>query len=378
MLPNSNNLFSIGIFLFLLLISSACEEQKAAVSPPPPPEVEVALPLMKTITEWDEYTGRFEAVEHVDIRSRVTGYLEKITFKDGQIVKKGDLLFVIDPRPFKYALDRAQTQYSLAHKEFTRGENLVKTNAISAENFDRRRQVLKLALVTLNEAKLNLEFTQITAPIDGKVSEDFISVGNLVRENDTLLTRIVSVDPIHFEFETSQSQLLKYIRLDRAGKRPGSDTNPNPIYIKLQDEKEYLHLGRMDFVDNIVDSSTGTILGRALVPNPDAIIYPGLFGRARVIGSGEYEALLLPQKAINTDQSRKYVYVVNEENKAKRVYLELGPIWDNGLYIVRSGLVGNERVVISGIQRIRATDQPVTPIEGTIEVAEMAPQTLNP
>ena len=238
-----------------------------------------------------------------------------------------------------------------------------KTEAISQEEFDRRFQELKVAETALDDAKLNLAFTQVRAPVSGKVSRDFVNVGNLVRENETLLTRIVSVDPIHFYFEASQRMLLRYVRMDRAGKRPGSDRNPNPIFIKLQDEDDFIHAGQMDFVDNIVDPGTGTILGRALVPNPDAVIYPGLFGRARLIGSGEYEALLVPENAINTDQSRKYVYFVDDTNKVQRAYIQLGRIQEGGFYVVESGLKGNERVVVNGIQRIRSPEQTVTPVQ---------------
>jgi RND family efflux transporter MFP subunit len=354
---------SATLIIFFVFLTGCNDKAVQASIPQTPPEVDVALPVSKKITEWDEYTGRFDAVERVDVRARVTGYLTEVRFKDGQAVQKGDVLFVIDPRPFHYAVQRARAQYSLAQKDFERARALLKAKAISQEEFDRRSQVFKVAESTLNDAKLDLTFTQVKSPIDGKVSRDFVNVGNLVRENETLLTRLVSVDPIHFYFEASQADLLKSIRLDRAGKLPSSDKNPNPIFIKLPDEKDFIHEGRMDFVDNIIDPGTGTILGRAVVPNPDAIIYPGLFGRARVIGSGEYEALLVPEKAINTDQSRKYVYVVNDDNQAQRAYVELGPLQEGQFYIVRSGLQGNERIVVSGIQRIRAADQPVTPVE---------------
>lgn len=325
-------------------------------------EVDVALPLKKKIVEWDEYTGRFRAIEEVDIRARVTGYLDEIRFKDGQMVKKGDVLFVIDPRPFQYALERVQAQLALAQRQYDRAIKLQKESFISNEVIDQRLQELQVARTSLDEAKLNLEFTQVKSPISGKISRYFVSVGNLIRMDDTILTRVVSVDPIHFYFEASQADLLKYIRLDRAGKRPSSDKYPNPIDIKLQDETEYTHHGKMNFVDNIVDIGTGTILARAIVPNSDAIIYPGLFGRAKLIGSGEYEAILVPDKAINTEQTRKFVYVVDNNNKVQRVYVELGPLRNSGFYIIRKGLSGNEHVVISGIQRIQAPEQVVKPV----------------
>lgn len=351
---------SLALVLASLLVS-ACGSSSTPVKQAPP-EVEVALPLKKKIVEWDEYTGRFQAIEEVDIRSRVTGYLEAIRFKDGQMVNKGDVLFIIDPRPFRYALERAEAQVELAKRRYERATKLQKENFISNEIADQRLQELQVARTRVDEATLNLEFTAVRSPISGKISRYFVSVGNLIRMDDTILTRIVSVDPIHFYFEASQGDLLKYIRLDRAGKRPSSDKYPNPIEIKLQDEKEYTHHGKMNFVDNVVDTGTGTILARAIVPNSDAIIYPGLFGRAKLIGSGEYEAILLPDKAINTEQTRKFVYVVDKNNKVKRVFVELGPLRESSFYIIRSGLKGDEHVVISGIQRIQAPDQTVKPV----------------
>ncbi|ANN96148.1 TPA: efflux RND transporter periplasmic adaptor subunit [Legionella pneumophila] len=331
-------------------------------------EVDVALPVKKNIVEWDEYTGRFQAVEEVDVRARVTGYLEAIKFQDGQTVKKGDVLFVIDQRPFKYALARAEAQYALAKAQYERAVKLQKEKFISAEVIDQRFQDVQVAETRVQEAKLNLEFTEVKAPISGKISRDFVSVGNLIRMNDTVLTKVVSVDPIYFYFETSQNDLLKYIRLDRAGKRLSSEKKPTPVLIKLPDEKDYLHQGEVDFLDNVIDSGTGTILARALVPNPDNVIYPGLFARVKLVGSGEYEAILLPDKAINTDQARKFVYVVDNENKVNRVYVELGPLRESGFYIIRSGLKGDEKVIIHGIQRIHGPNQEVKPV--VIEVTE--------
>ncbi|HAT8293199.1 TPA: efflux RND transporter periplasmic adaptor subunit [Legionella pneumophila] len=331
-------------------------------------EVDVALPVKKNIVEWDEYTGRFQAVEEVDVRARVTGYLEAIKFQDGQTVKKGDVLFVIDQRPFKYALARAEAQYALAKAQYERAVKLQKEKFISAEVIDQRFQDVQVAETRVQEAKLNLEFTEVKAPISGKISRDFVSVGNLIRMNDTVLTKVVSVDPIYFYFETSQNDLLKYIRLDRAGKRLTSEKKPTPVLIKLPDEKDYLHQGEVDFLDNVIDSGTGTILARALVPNPDNVIYPGLFARVKLVGSGEYEAILLPDKAINTDQARKFVYVVDNENKVNRVYVELGPLRESGFYIIRSGLKGDEKVIIHGIQRIHGPNQEVKPV--VIEVTE--------
>lgn len=350
--------------LFILLcplILSACNDDQQASAPLSPPEVDVIAPLKKEVTLWDEYTGRFQAVEEVDLRARVSGYLDQINFKDGEIVRKGDTLFVIDPRPFEFELKRVEAQYSLAQKEFKRAEGLRKTRAISQEDFDRRLQELKVAEAALDDAKLNLDFTTIKAPFDGRVSDAFLDKGNLVRANDTVLTTIVSLNPIHFEFDASQADFLRYTRLDRSGQRNASSENPNPLFVKLQDEDKFNHAGFMDFVDNRVDQATGTIRGRALVGNDDLIIYPGLFGRARLLGAPNTEYILLPERTINTDQDRKFVYTVNADNQAVRSYVEVGQILDNGFVIIEDGLQGDERVVIMGMQRIRAPQQPVTP-----------------
>ena len=348
------------LLAIISLLAVSCNNSTSK-APSTPAEVDVALPLSKKIVDWDEYTGRFQAIEEVDIRSRVTGYLNLINFKDGQIVKKGDVLFEIDPRPFQYALEVAVAEEDLAKKQYDRALKLKASSFISAEAIDQRYKEMQVATTRVNEAKLNLEFTHITAPIGGKISRYYVSVGNLVKMNDTILTKIVSLDPIHFYFEASQNDLLKYIRLDKSGMLPRADTHSHTILIKLQDETEFVHKGKMDFFDNVVDEGTGTILGRAIIPNPDNIIYPGLFGRARLIGSGEYEALLLPDKAINTDQTKNYVYIVDKHNKVQRVYVELGTLRDSGFYVIKSGLKGDEHVVISGIQRIRVPEQEVKP-----------------
>jgi RND family efflux transporter MFP subunit len=360
--------------LMCLLVLLGCgddNQQGANGAGQQPPSVDVAVPLVREITQWDEYTGRFEAIDNVDIRSRVTGYLTEKKFKDGQMVKKGDTLFVIDPRPFEFVVQRAEAEYTLADKEYVRAQSLRNSRAISQEDLDQRLQEKLVAEAALNDAKLNLEFTSVKSPINGKVSDDFVNVGNLVNENQTVLTRVVSANPIHFVFDASQAELLKYLRLDRSGKRQGSDTAPNPIYIKLQDEDTYSHAGRMDFVDNIVDPNTGTINGRAVVENNQQIIYPGLFGRARLIGQKNLETMVLPEGAINSDQDRKFVYVVGDDNTVQRSYVKIGDVLDNGLIIIDSGLEPNQKVVINGLQRIRQPGQPVTPEMVDIEWTPM-------
>lgn len=345
---------------------SSGETGPAAQGPAP---VTVSTPIVKSIVEWDEYTGRFEAVETVEIRARVSGYLDSIHFEDGQIVDKGDLLFVIDPRPFEAALDGAQAELEqakarqeLAALELKRGQRLVGTGAISREVFDERRQskretdaAVAAAEAALRSAELDLSFTQILAPVAGRVSDDFVSVGNLVNggsANSTVLTTIVTLDPIHFVFDASEAQHLKYVRLGQSGQRPSSREAANPVYVKLVDETEFGHEGKMNFVDNRLDPNTGTIRGRAIFDNPDLLLAPGMFGRLRLMGSGEYEAVMLPDTAVLTDQSRRFVWLVNDENMVEYRPVQLGPVVD-GLRVIRDGLGGNDRVIIGGIQRVR-------------------------
>lgn len=345
----------------LMLVACSEPESQAPQQQAKPAEVDVAIPLQHKLTDWDEFTGRFEAINNVNLRARVTGYLIEKKFKDGQQVKKGDVLYVIDPRPFRYELKRIQAQYELAQKELDRAHVLRESNAISQEEVDRRFQELQITEASLNNAKLQLGFTEVTSPIDGKISDSYVDVGNMVEENETILTRIVSTNPIHFRFEGSQGDLLKYIRLDRAGQRPSSDSSPNPIYIKLMDEDKFYHEGRMHFVDNVVDNATGTIQATATVNNDEGIIYPGLFGRARLLGRANYDAILVPEYAINTDQDKKFVYIIDENNAIKRQYVTVGNLLENDLIVVSTGLSGNEKVVVNGIQRIQASGQEVTP-----------------
>lgn len=358
--------------LLITLLCLGCQDAKQNALPPQAPEVIVAKPLKKKIIDWDEYTGRFQAIERVEVRARVSGYLDAIEFKDGQTVEQGQVLFVIDQRPFKIARDKAEAQYELAKKEYDRALDLRKKRAIAQETLDRRAQELQVTRASLDEAQLNFEFTEVKSPIGGRVSRSQIDVGNLITggsANATLLTTVVSLDPIHFYFEGSESDLLKYIRLDRSGKRPGSDTNPNPVFTKLQDEEDYRHQGHMDFVDNEVDLSTGTIQARAIFPNPQGIIYPGLFGRARLLGSGEYQALLLPDEVIATNQSRKFVMLVGAENRAEMRFVKLGTLRDSGLRVILEGLHENDQVIINGLQRARP-GAPVTPVPGAITEAD--------
>lgn len=340
-------------------------QQPAASAPP----VTVAQPTKRTVTDWDEFTGRFEAIQQVQIRARVTGFVTGIEFKDGAFVKTGDLLYVIDPRQYEATAEQAQGQLAdakakieLAERELARAETLVKTSAVSESVVDQRRQQLQSAQAAvlqaegaLRRAELDVEFTKIKAPIDGRVSRHLVTVGNLVQGSEsgaTLLTSIVSLDPIHVYFDMDESIYLKNNRLWFEGRRPSSRDTPNPVQIILSGETKPSREGTMDFLDNRLDVGTGTLRGRALVPNQDLSILPGQFARVRVIGSAPYEALLLPDTAIASDQSRKIVFVVKADDTVEAKPVTLGPL-DGGLRVVREGLAPDDRVIVEGLQRAR-------------------------
>ncbi len=364
------------------LVLAACGPDDNGMAPNGPPPVRVATPIVEEVVEWDEYTGRFDAVEFVEVRARVSGYLKEVSFEDGQIVEKGAPLFVIDQRPFDNALKQSQAeledakaQVDLADKAVARGAELRRTRAISVEDQDERVATLRSAQArvqaaeaALANAELNLEFTEIKAPIAGRVSRNLVSVGNLVSggaADATVLTTIVSIDPMHFYFEVSETAFLKYTRANAAGTRTTSRDAANPVKVRLLDETEFTREGTMDFVENRLDQSSGTLEGRAVIANPDDFLQPGQFGRIRLLGSGAYEAVLVPDDVIGTDQSRKFVYVVDEESMVERRWITLGPII-NGLRVIRNGLNGDERVIIGGVQRVRAGVE-VTAMADTIE-----------
>ncbi len=349
---------------------TACGEkpqQQAAAAPPP---VTVAQPVKRTVTDWDEFTGRFEAVEEVQVRPRVGGYVTNVEFKDGDMVHAGDLLYLIDSRPFEAVAAQADGQLSdarakaeLAKRDLDRGLNLVQTSAVSEQVVDQRRQALQAAHAAetvaegaLKAAQLNIEFTHVLAPITGRVSRHLISVGNLVQGSDTgtstLLTTIVSVDPIYIYFDVDEATYLKNNKLWFEGKRPSSRDTANPVQVTLTGETKPSHDGHMDFLDNSLDVSTGTLRSRAVIGNHDLSILPGQFGRVRLIGSSPYETLLLPETAIATDQSRKIVFVVKDDNTVEARAVVLGPL-DEGLRVIRDGLKPEDRVIVDGIQRAR-------------------------
>lgn len=343
--------------LFLsFLILAGCSEHESQTQQRPAPEVDVSQPIQAEITLWDEYTGRFAAVNQAQIRARVSGYLQKTNFKDGQAVKKGDVLFIIDQRSFKIALKSAESRFDLAKKELDRGKDLRSKSSLSQEELDRRTNEFDLAWAFLEEAKLDMEFTEVKSPIDGVVSRDFVNVGNLVTggaAGATLLTTVVSVDPIHFYFDAGERDLLKYIRLSQSDKRESSRTKSNPVQIRLQDEEEFSHLGVMDFVDNQIDSGTGTIQGRAILDNPGGFILPGFFGRMRLLSQENVSVILVPDTSVGTDQSRKFVYVVTNENKIERKFVSLGGLHTQELRIITEGLSTEDNVIVNGMMRAR-------------------------
>jgi RND family efflux transporter MFP subunit len=347
---------------------------------PPAPAVTVATPVKRTVNDYDEYVGRFVAVNSVEIRARVSGYLDAIHFNDGQMVKQGDLLFTVDKRPFQNTLDQAranleQAKSNLAFTEsdLARGQQLVRDKTITEQTFEQRSQAHRnaVASVAANEAavrqaELDLNFTELRAPVDGRIGDRRVSPGNLVTGgtggNTTLLATIVSLDPIRFEFTFDEASYLRYERMSNVSNDIASRGAGVEISLKLIDEKGFDHKGRMDFVDNVIDRSTGTIRGRAVFANPKAVFTPGMFARVRVPGSPSYEALLVPDVAIGTEQIRKFVYVVNAENTVGQKYVTLGQVTPDGLRVIKDGLAPDDRVIVNGLMRVRPGAK-VTPQE---------------
>lgn len=408
----------------VLLIS--CSNKQATAPTPAAPPVTVSNPVTQEVTEWDDYVGRVAPTEEVEVRSQVTGFLSSIHFRDGQIVKKGDLLFVIDQRPFQATVDqakagvaeavsrrtqaeaqvtqaRAQLLQSQANQtrtqlDFERFQPLARDQAITQQELDNAEQAnlaakadveaskarietasaaviasgaaLEAAQARVESANLNLGFTRVTAPITGRASRHLASVGNLISGGSaqaTLLTTIVTLDPIHVYFEADERAYLKYTRLARNGERPSSREVSNPVSIGLADEEGFPHAGVMDFVENKLDVNTSTIQGRARVANRDLALTPGLFVRVRLQGSGKYEGLLIPDAAVGSNLGQKYVYTVSDKSEVEMRPVELGPLHE-GLRIVRKGIQASDRVIVAGIQRVRPGAK-VTPEMKPIAIA---------
>jgi RND family efflux transporter MFP subunit len=359
------------------------KQQQKASGPPPVPNVTIAQPVQKEIVEWDSYPGHIEAVDEVEVRARVGGYLQSIHFKDGAEVQKGDLLFVIDPRPYQAELEkaqaevlRAQTRLELAKNEFERAERLLKGKAISEEEADTRSKAISEAEAALNSAKasvetarLNLEFTRVTAPISGRIGRKMMTEGNLVNGSQpTLLTTIVSLDPIYCYFDVEEPAVLKYMALLREGKLLGGGTNQYPAELQLANENGFPHKGFIDFTDNRIDPRTGTLRMRGIFPNPgpNRALQPGFFARIRVLGTAPYRTLLVIDEAVGTDLARKFLYTLSPSNTVAFAAVKLGPLIDE-LRVVREGISSNDWVIVNGLMTIRpgvtvnAQKGPMTP-----------------
>ncbi|MEW4564638.1 efflux RND transporter periplasmic adaptor subunit [Bremerella sp. JC770] len=426
--PRRAHLLSLAVLVcgIAAISLTGCSQETQSAGAPPPPTVTVSQPVNKKIVEWDAYTGRLEPIEFVEIRARVSGYLESIHFDEGQIVNEGDLLFVIDQRPFiatlngaKASLGQAQAQMAqakaqldearaqkkqaeaelnLAQARVQRTRTLRTSNAVAQDELDQReaefaqaeaditasdagiglaeagvataQSAIHSAEAAVEAAQLELDYTQIYAPVSGRISREYVTEGNLVSggaSSSTLLTTITSVNPIYCMFDVNEQQALKYIRLALEGKRESSRSAKNPVFLGLADEKGFPHMGHMEFVDNRFDASTASIRVRCIFRNDNEVLVPGMFGRVRLPGSAAYEAVLIPDSAIGTDQSSQYVYIV-VDGKIERRSMEVGPLVD-GLRVVRSGLDGSESLVIKGILLVRPGMQ-VNVETGAIEMRE--------
>jgi len=352
------------------LLASCGESPQKKAGGPPPPAVTVAKPVKRSVFDYDEYVGRFVAVNRVEVRARVSGYLDGVHFKDGQKVKQGDLLFTIDKRPFQNTLDQARANLTLANSnlaytkaDYERGQQLAKEKTITEQAFQQRSQAFRnaeaavaAAQAAVRQAELDLQFTELRAPINGRIGDRRVSPGNLVTGgsggNTTLLATIVSTDPIHFEFTYDEASLLRYERMATRDHDMASREGGVPVALKLIDDKDFVHKGRMDFVDNVIDVATGTIRARAVFVNPDGLFTPGMFARVRVVASPPYEALLVPDVAIGSEQTRKFVYTVDDKGIARPKYVTLGQLSGN-LRVIKSGLAADDVVIVNGMARVR-------------------------
>lgn len=389
MLVNRQSVFHAATLAAAVVVAFVLGSGSAKAQAPAP-AVTVATPLAKRVVEWDEFSGRFEPVESVEVRPRVSGFIEKIHFKDGQLISAGQPLFTIDKRPFEIEVESAKAtiaqrraEVDLQISEVERARPLVKSGAVTERDFETRKANLAVAKAqlasaqaTLRKAELDLAWAEVRAPINGRLSNRRVDVGALVTDgggggNSTLLTTIVSLNPIYFVFDASEADFLRYLRLDQSGSRTSSREKENPVRIRLADEKGWPHTGKMDFVDNRLDARAGTIRGRAIVENDDGVLAPGMFGRLQLYG-GEIDALLVPDKAIVSDQTRKIVFALDENNVVTAKPVELGPLQPGGLRVIKSGLDKTDRIVINGIAnpavRPGAT---VTPEPGEITAASV-------
>ncbi|GEO15737.1 efflux RND transporter periplasmic adaptor subunit [Microvirga aerophila] len=368
------SVYVFGSLSYLLAAAPAL----AQGGPPQAPPVTVAKPVVKDIIERDDFIGRFEAVDQVDVRARVSGYLDKVHFQDGTLVKAGDLLFTIDPRPYQNALEQAQAtvtssevRLNFAQSDLDRAEQLRRTGNIADQLLDQRRQAyltakadLDRAQAFLRQAQLDVEFTQIKSPLSGRISRKLVSEGNLINANETILTNVLSLDPIQFYFDVDERSYLAYSRQTQGGTRTSTGEAANEVTLTLTDERQGERTGRLDFVDNRLDAASGTIRARAVFDNKDLFLTPGLFGRVTIGGSDPYKGVLLPDEAVGSDQDRRVVYVVGPDNVVNITPVRTGPRID-GYRVIREGLKGDETVVVNGLVRVRP-GMPVTPQMSTL------------
>jgi RND family efflux transporter MFP subunit len=378
----------LAAIIFALAVAG-CSEGKQQSAAPPPPQVTVGHPEQRTVIDYDEYVGRFVPIESVEVRSRVSGYLDSVHFTDGQIVKQGDLLFTIDKRPFQTALDQtkatltqARANLAYAEADLGRAKQLVRDRTITEQTFDQRTQAMRVAEAAVaaqeaavRQASLDLEFTELRAPVAGRIGDRRVSPGNLVTGgtggNTTLLATIVTYDPIRFEFTFDEASYLRYQRLAKTGSDVTNPSGGVDVTLKLLDEDSFEHAGRMDFVDNVIDRATGTIRGRAVFSNPTRVLTPGMFARIRVPGSSAYKALLVPEVAIGSEQTRKFVSVVDADNVVHQKYVKLGEAVGD-LRVIREGLEPSDRVVTKGLVKARP-GQKVKPIEASAPPPQASP-----
>lgn len=363
----------LGSAVIAMLLAS-CDNSAAQNAAPQAPAVSAADVVVKSISQWDSFNGRIEAVESVQLRPRVSGYIEKVNYTDGQEVKKGEVLFTIDDRTYRAALEQAQatlarakTQASLARSEASRTDKLINSNVVSREEWEQRRSAatqaqadIQAAQAAVDAAQLNLDFTKVTAPIDGRASRALITSGNLVTAGDSasVLTTVVSQKTVYVYFDVDESTYLHYQHLARSGQGAASNHLALPVEIGLVGEDGYPHQGKVDFLDNQLTPSTGTIRMRALLDNSQRQFIPGLFARVRLPGSAEFQATLIDDKAVLTDQDRKYVYIVDKEGKAQRRDIKPGRL-AAGLRIVQQGLNPGDKVIVEGLQKVFMPGMPV-------------------
>ncbi|HHS9467503.1 TPA: efflux RND transporter periplasmic adaptor subunit [Raoultella planticola] len=363
----------LGSAVIAMLLAS-CDNSAAQNAAPQAPAVSAADVVVKSISQWDSFNGRIEAVESVQLRPRVSGYIEKVNYTDGQEVKKGEVLFTIDDRTYRAALEQAQatlarakTQASLARSEASRTDKLINTNVVSREEWEQRRSAatqaqadIQAAQAAVDAAQLNLDFTKVTAPIDGRASRALITSGNLVTAGDSasVLTTVVSQKTVYVYFDVDESTYLHYQNLARSGQGAASNHLALPVEIGLVGEDGYPHQGKVDFLDNQLTPSTGTIRMRALLDNTQRQFIPGLFARVRLPGSAEFQATLIDDKAVLTDQDRKYVYIVDKDGKAQRRDIKPGRL-ATGLRIVQQGLNPGDKVIVEGLQKVFMPGMPV-------------------